>query len=796
MRRRLAVSIRTALTLIIGTAAVVPLIIVMMVADGYLSRLLATSVDNYTQLLAASSRDQISIGLASIRTRIQQAAFLGGKTDFAGFREVLSDTKLPNRFFQHFIWISPEGTAEDAVLAREMSPRSRDILGNDLWNVDIVRRVLLEKVPVWSDTTVLVPDGGPTLSLAVPLPAGGALMGIASLDRIDRLVQTGQHGEARILLMDRRGVMFRSGDPERDSERNNLADIGLIRSVIGGLPEVAGSFTYDGRFWVGSAMRIPETGWIIVVARDAKAAQLPLESFHRTAQATFAGGVVCAILFAAWAGRRLTKPINAIVVEARLVAAGRYDSIVGDTEAEYVELRELARVFRFMVSEVARRERALEETRDDLRRLNEGLESAVEARTLVLRQQAEMLTRTEAEAKAAEARMRTVIDSLDSAVFVYDWSGMLVATNRPARILLAGHDGSALFDDSRSGAPTHFAIASALVTAGLLPRDVAWAFDVRMTGSWEIQTPEGRHVLIKRFKADSAYLTEQFIDVTDLRHVQSQLEQSERLASLGGLVAGFAHEINTPLGISVTAATQMFDHFTDFERRFHGDGLRLSDIEGLCDSMKEGREILVSNLDRAARLMRSFKQVSADQTSGDVRAIDLGAYVSSVLESLTPEIRRSRHTVELKAAARIDIVTSPGAIAQIVTNLVLNALRHAFPDDRSGTVTVTVDRDSQGMVLLRVADDGAGVSAEVRARMFEPFFTTCRGAGGTGLGLSIVHNLAVSVLGGAIASESSLGHGLAITIRFPGRLVVSGGEPVSGAAGADGSGESDFKGAS
>jgi signal transduction histidine kinase/HAMP domain-containing protein len=772
MLRRVAIPIRAALTLIIGTAAVIPLVATLAVGENYLSRLIETSINDYNRLLAESNRDRISLGLASIRNRLQQSALLGERTHFAGFRELMGDPRTPGRFFQHYLWISPQGSVEDAVIARELSPRRRDVIGNDLWNVEVIRRVLTDKVPVWSDTMMLVPDSGPTLSLAVPMPSGGALVGIASLDGIDRMAQTGLQGDARVLLIDRHAVAFRTGDPERDAERISYNGVPLVRQVLSGHAEASGTFDLDGRPSIGSVLRIPETGWMIVVARDAEAALKPLSSFRAIAQATFVGGFLVSILFAAWAGRRLTKPLRRLVDEAQLVAEGQYDNVRVSTDGEYVELRELSRVFGVMVNKVARRERALEDARNDLRRLNEGLEDAVEVRTRVLRQQAEMLTRTEGEAKAAEARMRTVIDSLDSAVFVYDAEGALVATNRPARVLLAGHGAAAIFDNAEHSAPNHFVIATALVSAGLLRKDQRWIHDTRMTGSWEVETVEGRSLLVKRFKADSAYLTEQFIDLTDLRLAQAQLEESERLASLGGLVAGFAHEINTPLGISVTAATQMFDRFATFEGRFRGEGLRLTDIEELCETVGEGRDILMSNLDRAARLMRSFKQVSADQTSGDVRAIDVASYAANVLDSLTPEIRRSRHTVHLETEGIAEAVTAPGAIAQILTNLVLNALRHAFPGERKGTVTVSVKLDGEGNVVLRVADDGVGVTPEERARMFEPFFTTKRGTGGTGLGLSIVHSLTVSTLDGTLVCDGAPGRGVAVTIRFPQRLTA------------------------
>lgn len=767
---RMAIPIRAALTLIIGSAAVIPLVVMMLVAESYQSRLLENSLNDYTRLLAESNRDRISLGLTSIRNAMQQVAMVGEGRRNGFLRGMLEDAKAPGLFFQHYLWISPQGSVDDAILSRDLTPRRRDVIGNDLWNVDVVRRVLVERVPVWSDTMMLVPDSGPSLSLAIPLASGGALVGIASIDRVDRLAQAGQQGDARVLLIDRHAIAFRTGDPERDAARSSLIDVSAVRQVIGGQSEVGGTFTLDGRSVIGSVMRIPETGWMIIVARDASAALKPLSVFQTVAQGTFLFGMVVSLLFAAWAGRRLTKPLRRLVEEAQLVAEGQYDDVHASFEGGYVELRDLSRVFRVMVSKVSRRERALEEARNDLRRLNEGLESAVEVRTRVLRQQAEILTRTEAEAKAAEARMRTVMDSMDSAVFVYDAAGLLVGTNRPARVLLAEHGAATVFEAAERSQPAHEAVLAAMAEAGLLDKAAPWVADSRRTGSWEIATGEGRSLLVKRFKAESGYLTELFIDTTDLRLAQTQLEEAERLASLGGLVAGFAHEINTPLGISVTAATQIFDRFEVFETRFRGDGLRLEDIEGLCETVGEGRDILMSNLDRAARLMRSFKQVSADQTSGEVRAIDVASYVASILDSLTPEIRRSRQTVRLETDGIAEAVTAPGAIAQIVTNLVLNALRHAFPEGRPGTVTVDVRLDREAHVVLRIADDGIGVTPEVRARMFEPFYTTRRGTGGTGLGLSIVHSLATTTLGGTLTCDSAPGRGVTVTIRFPQRM--------------------------
>lgn len=251
-----------------------------------------------------------------------------------------------------------------------------------------------------------------------------------------------------------------------------------------------------------------------------------------------------------------------------------------------------------------------------------------------------------------------------------------------------------------------------------------------------------------------------------LRQAQGELVQAGKLAALGQLVAGIAHEINTPLGIAVTTASTLDRDRGALADRMAEGAMKKSDLTAYLTRAEEGHRILASNLDRAAGLVRSFKQVAVDQSADDRRRFDLRAFLDDVVLSLSPNVKRAGATVEVTCPAGIGVDGWPGALSQVVTNLVMNALIHALGDRKGGIVSISAELDG-GTVVLTVADDGAGMPEDVRARIFDPFFTTRRGSGGSGLGLSIVYNIVTGRLGGTVTVDSTEGTGTTFTVRFP-----------------------------
>ncbi|MCG8507923.1 MAG: ATP-binding protein [Rhodospirillales bacterium] len=254
--------------------------------------------------------------------------------------------------------------------------------------------------------------------------------------------------------------------------------------------------------------------------------------------------------------------------------------------------------------------------------------------------------------------------------------------------------------------------------------------------------------------------------VEKLRETQTELVKAEKMASLGGLVAGIAHEINTPIGVGVTAISHLREKVSDLEQAFTGGTLAKTAFEDFVDATKQSTEIISANLGRASELIKSFKQVAVDQSSEEVRDIALLDYVDQVLLSLRPQLKRTPHEISVEGDRSIHISTHPGALSQIVTNLIMNSLSHAYDDGSSGHIRIFVEPSGQ-TVKLTYADDGQGMEESVRAKVFEPFFTTKRGTGGSGLGMHIVYNLITQTLGGNVTCRSAPGKGTAFDILIP-----------------------------
>jgi signal transduction histidine kinase len=255
--------------------------------------------------------------------------------------------------------------------------------------------------------------------------------------------------------------------------------------------------------------------------------------------------------------------------------------------------------------------------------------------------------------------------------------------------------------------------------------------------------------------------------LSELRAAQQSLIQAEKMASLGGLVAGVAHEINTPVGIGLTGASMMVSETAKIQKLYAADEMSQADFEDFLSLADETSRLLVSNMDRAAGLIQSFKQVAVDQTSAERRSFNLGSYIDEVLASLIPAIKRGRHEISVDCPDNLLIDTFPGALSQVLTNLVMNSILHAYDDDRAGKLSISVRPIDGKEFKLVYADDGCGISPETLPRIFDPFFTTKRGSGGSGLGLHIVYNMVTSSLQGQISVHSTPGEGTSFTLRLP-----------------------------
>ena len=280
-------------------------------------------------------------------------------------------------------------------------------------------------------------------------------------------------------------------------------------------------------------------------------------------------------------------------------------------------------------------------------------------------------------------------------------------------------------------------------------------------------THEGRILEFTRLLAsDDSHLI-MITDVTEINKMRETMERNERLASLGRMVAGHSHELNTPVGVALTASTKLLDSVHHMQSEVDSGQVRRSHLLQFMQDSQEASQLIESNLRRAISLIASFKQVAVDQTSEQRRTFDLHIMLQELVMTLQPMLKPQGHVLEVDVPEGILMDSYPGPLQQIVTNLVSNAVMHAFDGRNHGIMKLDVSMLDEDRVQLRFQDNGVGIPANHLQRIFDPFFTTRMGQGGTGLGLNIVHNLVTNLFGGTINVYSVLGQGTEFVLVLP-----------------------------
>jgi signal transduction histidine kinase len=240
-----------------------------------------------------------------------------------------------------------------------------------------------------------------------------------------------------------------------------------------------------------------------------------------------------------------------------------------------------------------------------------------------------------------------------------------------------------------------------------------------------------------------------------LKSTQAQLVAQEKLAALGSLVAGVAHELNTPIGNSLLMASTLQEKTETIAAKFEGAAVRRSDLQAFIAASQEAAALIMRSLFNAAELVNSFKQVAVDQASAQRRPFNLEQATHEIVATMMNQVRKAGHTLEMTVPPQLEMDSFPGPYGQVLINLINNALLHAFEGRSGGAITIAATAPVPGRVQISFHDDGIGIAPEHQARIFDPFFTTKMGQGGSGLGLNITYNIVTSLLQGQIRVESS-----------------------------------------
>jgi PAS domain S-box-containing protein len=486
------------------------------------------------------------------------------------------------------------------------------------------------------------------------------------------------------------------------------------------------------------------------------------------------------------------------LLEARIEAAqtGRKLSVAAC-------LTVFAVLFYLMIADVAARKRA----EDSLREFNATLEQKIVERT-------ETLRKALADLGLAQDRLAQIIDGSPVVTFVLDRDHRITHWNRACEVLTEVSAATALgtreawrpfYDNER---PTMADLIVSGETGGEVDKFYAdkWrrsdiiegAYEAEgffpnfgETGRWLYFTAaplrdgagqvigaietlrditeqrQAEAALNERAEALQKALKDLGEVIENLEQTQDELVRSEKLAALGAMVAGVAHELNTPIGNSLMVASHLVETSRKMKESLKS-GLKKSMLDDFLANTDTAGDVLMRNLGKAAELVSSFKQVAVDQTSSQRRTFDLAEMIAEVVTSLGPTIKITPYAIEQKVATDLRMDSFPGPLGQVVTNLINNGIIHGFDGREHGHIHIEAVRSDDGsQIVLKISDDGKGIPPAVLPRIFDPFFTTKLGQGGSGLGLNIVHNMVFGILGGRITADSVHGEGSCFTLVLP-----------------------------
>ena len=652
--------------------------------------------------------------------------------------------------------IAPTGRVEQAAIAESARKQANELIGNDLSN-DRLRRLVMQRLQTtWSDK--YLSPVSQRLAVAVGVWTGHDLViGEIPLSYIlETVSETSNPSEWAIWVTD--GF----GDILADSERNervgvvNLASLSLFIKAQSA-QHVQDAVVFEDKPYEMAASRSDRMNWYFIVRSPSGLDSPQLRTALNLGMTALLSLILLSLIFAPLWATLTSRPINAIADRARQLAERKPG--IEWPRSSVIELNQLSSDLEHMSEAIHERERELE---------------------IIFESSPVGMLVAENHAGFAFAR----VNAATLRLFGYRRDEMLGKNGSQLGLwkdlsnreqLLAQLQMNQIAQTEawlrrKDGSEFLAYIQARSVQMGGGMRTIWVAEDITELRRIEHEVRELNVELEARVQKRTEQLhranTELSTTVERLQQAQNELVRAEKLASLGSLVAGVAHELNTPIGNGVMAISTMRRALKTFRER-SVEGIKRSVLDNLLESVDTGSVIAERNLQRAAELVTGFKQVAVDQTSSQRRQFELNQTVHEVVLTLQPTLKRSVAQLQIDIPEGIHLDGYPGPLGQILANLISNAAFHAFEGREQGLIAVRAELIGNERLRLSVQDDGRGIPAELLPRIFDPFVTSKMGRGGTGLGLHIAHNIAVQVLGGSISVNCRPDEGCCFELILP-----------------------------
>ena len=701
-----------------------------------------------------AERLELLLGERQARLELMASRLRGRTPEQAG--TVLAVNLYGDRLFRAVYRVSPRGRVEALGLAAQAGGHAQDFLGSDLSSNALFKAVSAAQPTAWSGRLLSTQSGAMVVGVAHRDASGHVLIGeVPTAVLLEDLRSVAGEDGAAVWVVDGAGEVI--ADTEgRQMGRLNLHNSPLLQAAVQGQP-VPADFEFERRRMQAALAAAPTPGWYVLASMPRGWGHPEVRSTALYAGASFVGCLLIGLLVAPFWASRLVRPLQAIVTRAALNTAGRaggspwprgpvaeFNRLSGDLEAMGHAVLERERKLQalFNVAPVPMALTDMDDAHSFLDVNNVWCEEMGYSRA-----EAVGLNSMELGMWDSTQRHEALLHTLDDGSFVGE--AEVICKNGEAK-LYKSFGRLVRFKDQN------------LVVWG--------SINIGALRAVEQELRTLNHDLEARVaqRADALATANEELSETlaQLRSAQTELVQTEKMAALGGLVAGVAHELNTPLGNGVMAISAVADETRRFRAALQG-GLRRSQLQDWIDGLEQGCDIAGRNLRRAADLVHNFKQVAVDQTSSQRRSFELGEVVHELVVSLRPTFSRTPYRIVVDVpqhGLRLD--SYPGPLGQALANLIQNAVRHGFDGRDHGTVRITAGRGEDQTIRLRVADDGVGIAPALIGRIFDPFVTTKKGRGGTGLGLHISYNAVVQLLGGTLTVDSAPGQGAVFEMRL------------------------------
>lgn len=694
--------------------------------------------------------------LGSLQNQLELVATVLDVAPGADLQTVL-DRAIAEGGLSALYQIDENGKLIRSAVSRTNATNAQDgLLGDDLSLDRLFLQVRNERRVSWSNKHLSPITGA--VGIGVGIPSGRTvLIGEIPLEFVLRTIQAAGGGDTRLLwIFDQHGEILADSENPTRVGGFSLADQPIFSSAIANRrtiePVRIGGMTYDA-----ATAHSDLLNWYFLTRAPSGLSNPRIVSFFEFIMTALGISILIGLLLAPLWATRMAQPISDIARRARRFADAN------ETEpwphSRTVELNELSANLENMAAAIHEREQALKVLFEF---------SPVGILVDAPEQDHVFIRANNAAAQLLGYGVNQLVGKNGAALNL--WKDTSIRSRLVADIESGNPAHAEGWLIRKDGSGFLAAIYARKVLLGKLWRIIWVIEDVTERHRHEQEVRELNNQLEARVqqRTELLRLTNDELSGTieRLRLTQDELVRVEKLASLSSLVAGVAHELNTPIGNGVMATSTLRAALKSFREK-SAEGMKRSVLESFIEAVDTGSDIALRNLQRAAELVSSFKQVAVDQTSSQRRDFELAEVVGEIAITLHPMLRKSVAVLRLEIPAAIRMDSYPGPLGQVLTNLIANACVHGFSGRETGLITVRAEPLGQDKIRICVEDDGVGIPPDLQPRIFDPFVTTRTGRGGTGLGLHIVHNITVQVLGGSIAVQSEPGKGSRFELTLP-----------------------------